>query len=307
MISRKSPFTVLLWLAFFLPPVFAAPAVCHAETSLVQAARLTGSDAESTDGFAYSCAIFGDTVVAGSPWAKGDGVHNTGAVYVFEKPASGWVDMTQTARLTVPDGLDDDWFGYRVCIYKDTIAVSRPGSVIPPYDSRRGTVYVFEKPQNGWRDMTPTAELTLEQPCESCFFGLSLTMSDDTIVVASMEQAHVFEKPETGWHDMTPTAKLIPTDSEAYALSVSISHDTLVMGNAMATVNGNEMQGAAYVFVKPEGGWRDSAPVARLTALDGGVENRFGFRVSISGDTLLVNALGHVSQENGYAGDRLPV
>jgi len=42
----------------------------------------------------------GNTVVIGAPEAKDGGNNLVGAAYVFVKPANGWANMTQTAKLT---------------------------------------------------------------------------------------------------------------------------------------------------------------------------------------------------------------
>ncbi|MCP4185189.1 MAG: hypothetical protein GY761_18075, partial [Hyphomicrobiales bacterium] len=49
-------------------------------------------------GFGESVSISGNSVVVGSLQNSGDIV-----AYVFEKPVSGWQDMTQTADLNVTD------------------------------------------------------------------------------------------------------------------------------------------------------------------------------------------------------------
>ena len=66
--------------------------------NMTETAQLTPSDGEGEDGFASSVSIAGDTAVAGSP---GHPFEEAGAVYVFTEPAGGWIDMTQTAELTV--------------------------------------------------------------------------------------------------------------------------------------------------------------------------------------------------------------
>ncbi|MCZ6735989.1 MAG: FG-GAP repeat protein [Planctomycetota bacterium] len=60
---------------------------------------------------------------------------------------------------------------------------------------------------------------------------------------------------------------------------------------------GGRPTGAAYIFVKPPGGW-DSVPspineTAKLTALDAAAGDTFGGSVSISGDTAIVGASGN--------------
>ena len=44
--------------------------------------------------------------------------------YVFAKPRGGWVNMTETAKLTPSDGTVRDLFGRFVAISGDTVAVT---------------------------------------------------------------------------------------------------------------------------------------------------------------------------------------
>ena len=62
-------------------------------------ARLTASDSVDGDEFANSVAISGNQIVVGVEKDDDNG-EDSGSAYVFEKPASGWTDMTQTAKLT---------------------------------------------------------------------------------------------------------------------------------------------------------------------------------------------------------------
>ena len=79
----------------------------------VELGRLTASDAGGD--FGYTVAIDGDTIVVG---AQGDDEQagNAGAVYVFLRPGSGWVDGTETAKLTASDGAIADGLGSWVAI-----------------------------------------------------------------------------------------------------------------------------------------------------------------------------------------------
>jgi hypothetical protein len=82
-----------------------------------QVAKLTASDASRNQFLGTSVAISSDggTIVAGAPGNQ----FQSGAVYIFVKPQGGWVNMTETAKLTIkmrPSG-----FGA-------TVAVSGDGS-----------------------------------------------------------------------------------------------------------------------------------------------------------------------------------
>ncbi len=89
-------------------------------------------------------------------------------------------------------------------------------------------------------------------------------------------------------------AELIPSDggaNDGFGVSVAISGDTIVIGSGGHAVGQNAAQGAAYVFVKPAGGWADTSTfTAELTASDGIASDNFGSSVSISGDTIVVGA-----------------
>ena len=51
-------------------------------------------------------------------------------------------------------------------------------------------------------------------------------------------------------------------------------------------------RGAAYIFVRNEGGADNWGPVRKLTAADAEDEDYFGCSVAISGDTVVVGAYG---------------
>ena len=87
-----------------------------------QAAKLTASDGAANDVFGWSVAISGNTVVVGADYATVGGNVKQGAAYVFTEPATGWTNMTQTAKLTASDGAAGDYFGTR---FRSTRAATR--------------------------------------------------------------------------------------------------------------------------------------------------------------------------------------
>jgi hypothetical protein len=104
---------------------------------------------------------------------------------------------------------------------------------------------------------------------------------------------YVFVKPKTGWKNMRQIAKLTASDGTYTAGlggSVAVLGNTIVAGAPGATVGGNALQGEAYVFVKPTGGWKDTTETAKLTASDGQGQDLFGDSISISGNTVAIGA-----------------
>jgi hypothetical protein len=266
-------------------------------------------------------AISGNTIVVGAPSQPvfDHSKYNDfqGAAYVFVKPASGWADMTPTARLTASDGAPGDFMGGSVGISSNTIVVGAN-----QIDSGgQGAAYVFVKPSDGWRDMSQTAELTASDGAWGSFFGFSVSISRHTVVVGADDAwvngryqgaAYVFEKPDAGWANMTQTAKLTASNASItsnFGFSVSISGDTAVIGDPDEAVGGNQNQGSAYVFVRPTSGWRDMTQTAELTVsyVKANVSHlprttqrsrnltpdNLGWSVFIKGNSVVAGAPGH--------------
>jgi uncharacterized protein (DUF2345 family) len=287
-----------------------------------QTAKLTASDGADAK-FGSSVSISGNTIVVGAPSQpvlyRSYSENLQGAAYVFVKPASGWVDMTPTAKLTASDGQSGDTMGLSVGVSGKVIVVG----AVQIDSGGPGAAYVFVKPSGGWQDMTETAELTASDGAWGSLFGFSVAIKRDTVLVGASNAwvngryqgaAYVFEKPESGWAIMTQTAELTasnPSVASNFGFSVSISDNTAVVGNPDETVDGVENQGAAYVFVKPPSGWKDTTENAELSATSGNpgssraaterrsrtsTPDNFGSSVVISGNTLVAGAPGHNDQ-----------
>ncbi len=131
-------------------------------------------------------------------------------------------------------------------------------------------------------------------------FGISVAIDGNTVVVGTsvvgpMQEgaAYVFVKPANGWRNMTQTAALTSSDEQngdSFGNSVAVSGNSIVVGAARATVNGNNQQGAAYVFVKPTNGWTNMTETAKLTPSDGAPFAYFGTAIAIRGNTVVVGS-----------------
>ncbi|MCZ6811459.1 MAG: hypothetical protein O7D97_05595 [Planctomycetota bacterium] len=273
--------------------------------SWAQEAKLTASDGAVSDLFGVSVSISGDVAVVGA-YADDDNGSLSGSAYVFVKPVGGWVDMTQTAKLTASDGAVSDEFGRSVSISGDVAVVGAAKDDDNGLSS--GSAYAFVKPPGGWVDMTQTAKLTASDGAASDFFGASVSISDEVAVIGAVQgdgnvansgSAYVFVKPPGGWVNMTQSAKLTASDgaaSDFFGGSVSLSGDL-----AVVTAVGDNApfldSGSAYVFVKPVGGWVTMTETSTHTAWDGLPSDSFGISVSISGDLVLVG--DYADDDNG--------
>ena len=227
--------------------VFTKPGTGWVATST--AAKLTASDRAGDQEFGISVAVHGDTVVVG---ASGNDSKEGGA-YVFTKPGNAWVATSTAAKLTAPDGNNDDLFGFSVAIYDDTIVV---GAHAEDHDTKdnAGSAYIFTKPGDVWVATSTAAELTASDPRSDDQFGFSVAVDGNTVVVGADAQgntrrgsAYVFTKPAAGWADSTEAAKLAESDTDGndrYGLSVKVDGTTVMVG-----ANGqSDDRGAAYLY-----------------------------------------------------------
>ena len=257
-----------------------------------------------------SVSISGNTIVVGANQIDSQGL---GAAYVFVKPSGGWTDLTETAELTASDGAWGSFFGFFVSISRDTVVVGANNAWVN--GRYQGAAYVFEKPESGWANMTQTAKLTASNASSTSNFGFSVSVSGNTVVVGDPDEAvagiqnqgaaYVFVRPASGWRDMTQTAELTvpygkldlsligsirrfgkPT-ADNLGWSVFISGHSVVAG----APGHDDGTGAAYVFLKPAGGWRPTSKFdASFTAKSGKRGDAFGQAVSTTGNSVLVGA-----------------
>lgn len=269
-----------------------------------ETAKLTASDGDDDDFFGNSVSISGDYVIVGA-YGDDDVTSYSGAAYIFEKPSTGWVDATETAKLTASD-VADAAYGYQ---FGTSVSISEEYAVVGAnvHDNWRGAAYIFEKPLTGWTNATETALLTASDATAGTSLGTSVSISGDYVIAGAAGDdengdysgaAYIFEKPSTGWIDATEIAKLTASDGaedDYLGNSVCISGDYAIVG----TYNDDSDKGSAYIFEKPSTGWTDADETAKLTASDGAEDDFFGKSVCISEEFAIVGAFR--DNDNGTA------
>jgi hypothetical protein len=262
----------------------------------VKQAELAGTQSQTLSFFGWSVAAMGDTAVVGGPGGYTQGDDQGGQVYVFVRPASGWVNMVQTAQLTPSDN-GYTGFGYSVAISNNIIAVGAPGAA---------ETYLYVKPQGGWQNMTETAILqdgsgdSLDGFGDAVAFDstadtLAITAEYSSVAAANGGAAYVFVKPAAGWQSTsTPNALLIPSDASEdvnWGTSVAIGSRTVVVGSAFQPLLDNF--GDVYVFVEPPQGWRNTeTETAKLTDSRQVRNAELGTSLSLVDNTIFSGAPG---------------
>ncbi len=294
--------------------------------SWTQAAKLTADDAAEDDQFAYSVAVYDDTVVIGAHQDDDDGAES-GSAYVFTKPANGgWTTTNTAVKLTAPDAAAGGYYGNSVAVSGDTIVVGA---------HKADSAYAITKPSSDdnddgsidWQDWnaldadgkaTLTATLTAFDATAGDEFGISVAIDGNTIVVGAhkADSAYAITKPSSDanndgsidWEDWdsldadgkaTLTATLTAFDAAAgdeFGISVGVSGDTIVVGAHKDDDKGDK-SGSAYVFTKPATGWDTTTETAKIIDHDGAPDDHFGWSVAVDGSTAVVGAYGDGSNK----------
>ena len=272
--------------------------------NMTQTAKLKPSD--GGQGFGTSVAISGNTIVVGAANASneygrsGAQTQGPGAAYIFVKPASGWKNMTETAKITASDGVGGDAFGYNVSISGNTVAV---GALFA--HSGAGAAYIFVKPTHGWSKMTETAELTASDATTFDNMG-AVAISGNTVVTGAYGHnnftgaAYVFVKPSTGWKNMKQSAEISGKKAnQIYGFSVATDGKIAIVGS----VGAHTGIGAAFIYGKPKAGWKNTSKfTAELTASSSSQVSGLSQSISISGKTIALGAPGTTVGSNSGQG-----
>ena len=202
-------------------------------------------------------------------------------------------------KLLASDGAADDWFGWGVSISGDTAIVGADED--DDNGSLSGSAYMFSRDHGGADNWGQVKKLTAGDGDARDRFGISVSISEDAAIVGAFADddngsesgsAYMFSRDHGGADMWGEVKKLTAGDGAAgdrFGYSVSISGDAAIVG-AFADDDNGDSSGSAYIFSRDHGGADMWGEVKKLTAGDGAAGDRFGYSVSISGDTAIVGA-----------------
>jgi hypothetical protein len=139
-----------------------------------------------SDEFGHDVAISGNTIVASAldEYTPVSGIGN-GLIYLYEKPANGWADATESHVLShTPDAIGANGFGTSVDIDTDTVVV---GSMFHASSSTSGSgaIYIYVKESSEWKDTTETRRYFPVVGTSYQRFGCSIGIDNGRIIVGS--------------------------------------------------------------------------------------------------------------------------
>ncbi|HKQ48480.1 MAG TPA: FG-GAP repeat protein [Phycisphaerae bacterium] len=266
-----------------------------------------------------------------------NGALGAGAAYVFVRDAVGvW---TQQAYLKASNAGNGDQFGFSVAASGDTVVVGAiredsnatgvNGNQANESASTSGAAYVFVRSGTSWSQQ---AYLKASNTNAIDFFGIFVAAFGDTVLVGAVGEdsnatgvngnqadnsatdsgaAYVFVRSGTTWSQQA-YLKASNTEASDQFGGVAASGDTVVVtagtedSNATG-INGNQADnsatdsGAAYVFVRNVTTWSQQA---YLKASNTDANDRFGGRMAVSGDTVVIGADAEDSSATGVNGNQ---
>ena len=198
----------------------------------------------------------------------------------------------QTAVLVGTNTASNDRLGSSVAVDGSTLVSGAPFSSLRTQFS--GAVTVFTRVAGGW---TAQATVTPSDPALVDFFGWSVDISGDTMVVGSQGNngggtdsgaAYVFTRVGSTW---TQQAKLLPSDTAAldqFGFSVAIEGDTIVVGSPFDDGTTAD-SGSAYIFTRSGTIWTEQA---RLSGPGELASDNFGRSVGLTAGSIVIGSPG---------------
>ncbi|MCD9018715.1 T9SS type B sorting domain-containing protein [Parachryseolinea silvisoli] len=222
-------------------------------------ALLTASDPDEYDFFGNDVAIddTGNTIVVVNRR------YTKGTVYIFEKPASGWESMHETARVVLPDYLE----------YTAAVDITDDGSRIAVSGNQYTTseFYTLDRPGTHWTSGT-TPQKTVFAPPDGTnisSFGMDIVIQGEYIY-ASADNGdvgiHVFKRNGTTYQHIAKLSISVPFGQTGY-----FGRYITVLGDQIATTGAVSELGNAgmklFVF-KKNGEWADAVETAQIKTLE---------------------------------------
>lgn len=254
--------------------------------------KLTASDGTNGDLFGFSVDLESNRLAVGAIYWEGASGTNRGATYTFERSNNTW---EETEIIEASDAADYDWFGFRVKLEGDILAVGCPYWEDAGSGANAGAVYVFSHDGTDWSE---DHILEASDQEAGALFGFGLDMDGDLIAAGAMNhdatggtdsgQAYVFSY-NSGTSSWDEDAILEASDgsaSDQFGFAVSIDTTRLAVSALKGDTASVNNCGTAYIFDE-DSGWSETT---EIEATDEAANDQFGYAIILDGDRVVVTA-----------------
>lgn len=276
-----------------LAVLVAIPWLIHAGEPHLQPVHVdpkrTPSDLTSSDRFGEAASIDGGTAIIGAAGKD----KQRGAAYIWEQHLGGANRWGQRIRLAAPDLTEEDFYGYGVSIDRDTAIVG--AGVQRGKREREGAVYIYERHLGGEHQWGQRKKLKLPDPQPNDFFGLSVSLSGDTLAIGAPGEnpyandegaAYIYERNLGGPNQWGQRKRIITQAVGKFGelgTSLSLDGNTLLIGSSLD-------RGRAFIFERDLEGADNWGQRTMLTPADSPQSDGFGLSVALDHDTAVVGA-----------------
>ena len=255
-----------------------------------QVEKEVASDGGPSEFFGTSVGMGGDAAIVGAILDSSGGFFS-GAAYVYRFDGSAWAEEQE---LLAPDAVTSEFFGYSVAIDGDLAVIGAIGDNDNGTDS--GSAYVFRY-DGSWsmdQKLLPTDGETDDR------FGSTVAISGEAVVVGAFfdsdngnqaGSAYVFryDSGTMNWVEEDKLVASVGVVKDQFGTSVSIDGDVIIVG--APSISSEAQTGSAYVY-RYDGGTASWGDEVQLLASDGTASDRFGYSVSMSGNAVVIGAVG---------------
>jgi uncharacterized repeat protein (TIGR02543 family) len=263
--------------------------------------KITAPDGYTEDYFGVSVSIDGNYAIVGA-YQENDMGLNAGAAYIFHR--TGTNTWNSGIKITAPDGLEWDLFGY-------SVSISGNYAIIGAYmddtvSDNEGSAYIFHRTgTNTWDTGT---KITASDGAEEDLFGYSVSIDGDFAIIGAKYDddygnnsgsAYIFK--HTGTNSWGTGTKITPPgglETDLFGHSVSISGDRAIITAYKDDELGSNA-GATYLFNCTDQSANTWDSGTKITASDGESSDEFGGAASANGDYAIVGSA--YDDDNGGA------
>jgi hypothetical protein len=255
--------------------------------------RVTGPDSVREDFLGFAVALDGARLIAAAPRAVILGQFDQGALYEFERDASGWRFV---AKLAAEDGLGDDNFGFSLAADAGRLLVGAPG--YDAFDFESGAAYLLRRGGSGTLELE--ALLLPPQGSPDAAAGITVALDGEIALVGAPQASvlgrvaqgavFVYTRTLSGWGLSQILSAADGRSGDLFGGSLAVRAGRIAIGAVGDDTDTALDHGAVYVFDLPQNGTY-GAPLKLLPAT---LANGLGFGTAVfwrEGE-LLVGASG---------------
>ena len=251
---------------------------------------LIASDSAPLDQFGNALALDGDSLLIGAYFADATNRVDAGAAYVFSRSGNSW-SFQQKLESNGP--VASSRFGSSVDIHGETAVVSAPLSA-----DGNGRAFVFTRSGTTW---TPQQTLMADDGLPADFFGYTVTLDDNTIVVGAplvdtlagidAGSAYVFTRSTSTWTQQQKIQQNNGVAGERLGSALDLQEGTLLIGAPYfdRISDGLDQVGRVFAYTGSGNSWVQET---EITAPGGNDFAQFGFAISLSGNNAAIAGVG---------------